>query len=113
MAVSDRKLEENEAKIDNILHKVIKATTQIRDMCGQVNEQSSGTFLMERIKRIELLSDIINNLACFADEIEIADERLTVDLEDKIHSELDKAISYLKEAKNLLGEPRKASEPSN
>lgn len=51
MVTSERRLEENEAKVDNILHKVINAVKQIKDLSMQLNEKSSGTFLMDRVSR--------------------------------------------------------------
>lgn len=102
MAISERTLEENEAKIDNILHKVISATEQIKQLCSQINERSTGSFLMERIRRINILSEIVYHLSHLADDIDIADQKITQELETKIRGELDKAISDITEAKHLL-----------
>ena len=102
MTISERELEENEAKIDNILHKVIHATQHIRKLCSQINEKSSGTFLMNRIKRIDILSETVYHLSCLADDIDIADQKLTAELEQKIKTGLDKAIRDITEAKSLL-----------
>ena len=104
MIISERKLEENEAKIDNILHKVIKSTQQIKELSTQLNEKSGGAFLMDRVRQIKILSEIIYNLASLADEIDIEDENLTKELEVKIQLELDKAIKDITEAKSLLSE---------
>ena len=106
MAVSERKLEENEAKIDNILHKVISASDQIQKLCAQINERSTGSFLMERIRRVNILSEIIYHLSHLADDIDLTDQQLTEELEAKIKSELDKAISDITEAKSLLEEEK-------
>jgi hypothetical protein len=102
MTISERQLEENEAKIDNILHKIIGANQQIQELSESIGPNSSGTFLMDRVRRIKLLSEIIGNLSLLADEIDIADQQLTEELEVKITEELDRAISDITEAKSLL-----------
>lgn len=102
MAVSERQLEENEAKIDNILHKVISASEQISQLCSQINKNSKGEFLIERIKRVGMLSEIIFHLSHLADDIDIKDQKLTIELEKEITEGLDKAIEDITEAKNLF-----------
>ena len=102
MVISERKLEENEAKIDNILHKIISASKQIKAICSQIKEHTSGEVLTEKVRRISLLNELISNLANFADEIEIKDETLTTELEEDITQGLDKAIKGIIQTENFL-----------
>lgn len=102
MAVSERQLEENEARIDNILHKVISSSEQINQLCSQLNENSRGEFLVSRIKKIGMLSEIIFHLSHLADDIDVKDQQLTQELEIEITKGLDKAIQDITEAKELV-----------
>lgn len=102
MTITGRVLEENEAKIDNILHKILKSSEHITNLTSQITYSSTGSFLMERIKRIKILNETVYHLTMLADEIDLEDEDLTEELETKIKASLDKAIIDIKAAKELL-----------
>lgn len=102
MTVLGRKLEENEAQMDNVLHKILVSNNHIKELASQITYSSTGTYLTERIKRIKILNDTIRELTLLADEIDMASEKLTEELEAKITSGLDKAIEDINAAKELL-----------
>ncbi|MFH0874382.1 MAG: hypothetical protein V1859_00440 [archaeon] len=103
MALKERMLDENEAKIDNILRKIIVSSQHIREIADSfeniaINEDSQN-LVLERIKRIRLLSEVIENLSSLADEMDLDDEKITKEFEDRISNGLDNAIEVIKEAK--------------
>ncbi|MBT3464185.1 hypothetical protein HOD20_01065 [archaeon] len=111
MVISERQLEENEAKIDNILHKVLKSMEHIKHLTMTLknaptykSEEELKTFITDRTNKILLLSETVTNLTMLADEIDIEDETITVEIDTKIRGELDTAVQTIKEARSLLGQ---------
>jgi hypothetical protein len=107
MTVSERQLEENEAKIDNILHKVLKSCHHMQDMIESIERFNLGKeefHIKQRLKNLLMLSETIENLTLLADQIDIQNEKITLELEDKITEELDEAILKIKEASELIRE---------
>jgi hypothetical protein len=116
MAVNERELEENEAKIDNILHKVLISLGHIRDLTESLDTMSydktpeeERDFIMQRTKKIILLVETVTNLTLLADEIDVQDEKITWEMDKKITGELDVAINKILDARKLL-ETEKNSE---
>ncbi|MBU0756996.1 MAG: hypothetical protein KKF44_02945 [Nanoarchaeota archaeon] len=105
MAISERQLEENEAKIDNILHKILNCCNHIQTLSSNMEEldlSKDANILKDRTKRISLLAETIENLALLADKIDIENEKITEEIEDKITSELDVAIEKIKDASEMF-----------
>ena len=109
MALTERVLEENEAKIDNILHKILLSVRRIAELNAQIKNETKKIsdedlreYVDARCRRVELLTQILDNLVVFADFIDIKDERLTKEIEQKIRSELKGAIESITEAEKFL-----------
>lgn len=103
MAISERELEENEAKLDNILHKIVESTRQIQDLKDSIELSEEKKYDNRRtLDEIDTLAKIIENLAMLADEIDVADERITEGLESNIKDKLDEAITKISAVRNLL-----------
>jgi len=103
MALDARKLEEDEAKIDNLLHKICESARAIRDLNAYTIANKELTSLVEdidpgftkRIKKINILAETVLNLALLADDIDLEDERLTSELEVNIRDKLKVAIEQI------------------
>lgn len=102
MALSERALEENEVKLDNILHKILKAAHNIRDLNSDITVTNDSTLIEERSRCIGILTKTITTLTTLAAEINIVDESITTELENQLGNELNIAIENIKKAKELL-----------
>ena len=100
--LSDRKLEENEAKLDNVLHKILKAAHNIRDLNDDIKYTKDLDVIAERSKFIGILTETIVTLTMLASEINVVDENITEELGEKIEKELDIAIENITDARKLL-----------
>lgn len=104
MPINERKLEEDEAKIDNILHKVVNSADKIRELNEQIDPSAPSATIEARKQRIAILVETIINLATLADEIDISDEKITEEVEGEIKKELRSAVSKIMSAQKLLDE---------
>ena len=102
MAISERELEENEAKLDNILHKIIESSKKVQELRGMVNFQAGKEYNDKLLGEIDTLAKIIENLATLADEIDVTDERITKGVEGEIQDKLDEAITRINAVRSLL-----------
>jgi ethanolamine utilization microcompartment shell protein EutS len=100
--LSDRKLEENEAKLDNVLHKILKAAHNIKDLNEDIKYTKDLGVIEERSKFIGILAETISTLTMLASEINFVDENITEELEGKIEKELDIAIENITNVRKLL-----------
>ncbi len=103
MGVSERTLEEDEAKIDNILHKILKLNEKIEFLSKQADEASEKKFVRERMRMINIMTQTVHNLAWLADDIELKDMELTKELETKIKDRLRSAITNINKATEMFG----------
>ena len=101
MAVRDRTLEEDEAKIDNLLHKILESNDKIDSLAEQVRQKSDDGFVMQRMRMMSILTETIKNLAILADEIDLRDEELVKELEHNVKSELRQAVQRIEQ--ELIG----------
>jgi hypothetical protein len=104
MAISERELKENEAKIDNILHKILESSRQIQDLRDRVNLNMPEAYNNPLLDEIGTLGRIIEELATLADEIDVSDERLTERAEGEIKDKLDEAIARILAIKTMFKE---------
>lgn len=95
MGIPERELEENEAKLDNILHKIIEASRQVQDLRSTITPNTSPGTREQCLNEINTLAQIIENLAILADDIDIKDEQLTAEAEREIKQTLDDAITRI------------------
>jgi|GEM_PF-5049892 len=102
MAVSERELEENEAKLDNILHKILHSAKQIQELRQSINLEAPEEYNRKILDEIMLIAKIIEELSTLADDIDIVDERITEQLDDQITDKLDEAIKRIASVKTLL-----------
>ncbi len=102
MSIVERELEENEAKLDNVLHKIIEASRQIQQLKGEINLNLSKDQNKSALEEIDTLAQIIENLAVLSDEIDVSDEKLTKTAEDEITAVLDDAIKKITNTKSRL-----------
>jgi hypothetical protein len=102
MPVSERELEENEAKLDNILHKIIAAAKQIETIKENINPDAPAEYNKQLLEDINMLAETIENLAEAADDIDIIDEHVTQELEADIQGKLDDAIEKIASARSKL-----------
>ena len=109
---SERKLEENEAKLDNVLHKILKAAHNIKELNEDIKYTKDLNVIEERSKFIGILAETIATLTMLASEINIVDENITEELEEKIEKELGIAIknitNVIKIHRKLLPSPKGA-----
>jgi hypothetical protein len=102
MALSERELEENEAKLDNILHKIVHSAKQIQELRQSINLEAPNDYNDKILDEIVLLSKLIEEMATLADDIDVTDEHITRQLEGQITDKLDEAISRISAVKGLL-----------
>jgi len=102
MTVSERALEEDEVKIDNLLHKILKANEQIEDVVKHLRIDLEDGKQLERLRMIDLLTETVKNLALLADEIDIHDEHMTEELETRVQGKLQDAIVSIQSASKIL-----------
>ncbi|HIH23742.1 TPA: hypothetical protein HA251_01780 [Candidatus Woesearchaeota archaeon] len=95
MGVPERELEENEAKLDNILHKIIEASRQVQELRSTITPNTPAGTRAQCLDEINTLAQIIENLAILADDIDIKDEQLTEESEKEIKQTLDDAITRI------------------
>ncbi|MFC1648424.1 hypothetical protein ACFL1B_03105 [Nanoarchaeota archaeon] len=100
MAVNERELEEDEAKLDNILHKIIATSKQIKSLSNEISEDHDQNNIVKQ--KFRLLSGIVENLALLADEITLHEEKITEELEDKIKDELGNAINNIQDVQKIF-----------
>lgn len=101
MSISERELEENEAKLDNMLHKIAESAKQIRELKESINPAEPVEYNKQTLDEIDTLAQIIQELAETADLIDITDEKITKDLEHEIVEKLDRAIERISTSKDL------------
>lgn len=102
MVISDRNLEENEARLENVLNKILKAANNIKDLNEDISESKDLIVIEERSKCIAILVETITTLTTLALEINIVDEEITKELENQLEDELNNAIQKIKKAEGLL-----------
>jgi hypothetical protein len=102
MTVSERELEENEAKVDNLLHKITEAARQIQDLRGSLKREVDPEQVKRTLDDIDLLAQTIEELARHADVLDVQDEELTQGLEREIKNSLDEAIVRIMNARRTL-----------
>ena len=107
MSFSTRALEEDEAKIDNLLHKVHRSSKLIEQLNNQIisiNDQGflDKDYVVERAQKIDILIKTIINLVLLADDIDITDEEVTEDIEAQLKQMLGHAITDIREINNYL-----------
>jgi uncharacterized phage infection (PIP) family protein YhgE len=102
MAISERDLAENEVKLDNMLHKIVESAKQIRELKDNINPAEPAEYDKQCLEQIDLLAQIIQELAEAADLIDITDERITEQLENGISAKLDEAIQHITAARQLM-----------
>ena len=102
MSISERELEENEAKLDNLLHKIVESAKQIQELKDSINPAEPFEYNKEMLEDIDTLAKIIEELGSAADLIDIADERITKEIEEKIVGKLDDAIGRISSAKEKV-----------
>lgn len=102
MALSERELEENEAKLDNVLHKISNAANKIQRLNRDLRESKDLEIIYERSTCIKILTDTIVTLTKLASEINFVDENITNELEIELGNELNIAIENIKKAKKIL-----------
>jgi hypothetical protein len=95
MAVSERELEENEVKLDNILHKIIESSKQIQELRENINANMPYERNKKALDQIEMLAEIIEHLGQLADIIDEKDEEITRELETEVKDSLDDAIKKI------------------
>jgi len=100
--ISERKLEENEAKLDNVLHKILKASQNVRDLNKDIEYTKDLIVIGERSRFIGILTETISTLTMLASEINEADETITKELETRVEKELDIAIENINKARELI-----------
>ncbi|MFH1642056.1 MAG: hypothetical protein ABIC04_04100 [Nanoarchaeota archaeon] len=108
MSLSTRELEEDETRIDNLLHKVLSASQAIEDINRQIiSSEDSGNFdkdyVLERAKKTDILIKTVINIVTLADDIDITDETLTEGLRTETKEKLNQAIRLILDAKKFLG----------
>jgi hypothetical protein len=101
MSLSERELEENEAKLDNLLHKIVESAKQIQELKENINPAEPTEYNKRCLEQIDMLAKIIQELGEAADDIDIVDENLTKSLEHEIIDKLDRAIEKISAAKDL------------
>lgn len=102
MAISERQLEENEARLDNILHKIVTAAQQIEQMKEKINLNTPTSYNEQLLEDINMLAETIENLAEAADDIDIVDEHVTKEIDEDIRTKLDEAIVKINSARSNL-----------
>ena len=101
--ISEKTLEENEVKLDNILHKILKAAQNIQELNEDIKYTKDLIIIEEKSKFIDILTETIINLVMLASEINVVDEGMTEELEHKIQKELDVAIGNITSIRKMLG----------
>jgi len=110
MGVNARKLEEDEAKIDNLLHKIIESAKAVEELnSSNISREGLNKFYQEldpafltRMRKISLLIETILHLAYLADDIDLSDETITEQLGENITDELKIAIQKIQEARQFF-----------
>jgi hypothetical protein len=102
MSISERELEENEVKLDNILHKIVVAAKQIETIQENINPDAPAEYSKQLLEDIAMLAETIENLAEAADDIDIVDEHVTKELKEDIEGKLDDAIERITAARSNL-----------
>ena len=100
MSISERELEENEAKLDNLLHKIVECAKQIQELKENINvsDEESKDFL----ENIDLLAKTVQELGEAADLIDVTDESITKSVEVEMEDKLDAAIARITAARELV-----------
>jgi hypothetical protein len=102
MSISERELEENEAKLDNLLHKIVESAKQIRELKENINPAEPTEYNKQCLEQIDMLAQIIQELSEAADLIDVTDEKITRDVEQEMEEKIDDAISRITIAKRLV-----------
>ena len=102
MTISERQLEENEAKLDNLLHKIIEAARQIQELRTSYDQSMNTEYNKRILDDIDMLAKTIEQLAGHADVLDEQDEELTKELEQEIKNSLDEAILRIMNARRTL-----------
>ena len=102
MAVSERELEEDEVRIDNLLHKILRANEHVEELSKQAKMHVEDGDSLEKLRMIGVLTETIANLALLADEIDQHDEQLTKELETSVRAELQEAVKRINSASKIV-----------
>jgi len=100
VSILERELEEDEAKLDNILHKIMVSAEKLEVVAKEIGRDERRNSLAKQ--KFELLGEQIYNLSLLADEITLHDKKITEELEDRVKSELTAAIGNINEIKSLF-----------
>ena len=102
MSIKERTLEEDEVKIDNLLHKIVESNNRIEMLTQQIRDKTREGYILKRVRMISILTDTIFNLSTLADEIDVRDEKLVKDMEAGVQTQLQDAIGNIERATELL-----------
>ncbi|MEA2035896.1 MAG: hypothetical protein U9O94_00200 [Nanoarchaeota archaeon] len=107
MEVSTRELEEDEIKIDNLLNKILHSCKLIEELNKQIITSKDSTvfdkeYMVERARKIDILLKTVQNLVTLADDIDVTDETITIDLEKELKKKMVSAIDDIKGINRFL-----------
>lgn len=101
--ISERTLEEDEAKIDNLLHKILESNRKIALLADQISSRTADDFILERTRMLHILTETVGTLAQLADEIDMHDARMLERTVPGVRAHLQDAIGTIRDAERLLG----------